>query len=117
MVDTKKVVKTLCKDKKLKELYKAGQDVVAVFGARLFNVTPAECTNADDEKAALRYNAALVLANSIATKNSGYLIETNIAEMLKKLFEVKIEVPVEAPKKATTKKPATKKTTTKKASK
>lgn len=113
MVDTKKVVKTLCKDKKLKELYKTGQDVVAVFGARLFNVTPAECTNADDEKAALRYNTALVLANSIATKNSGYLIEANIAEMLKKLFEVKIE----APKKATTKKSVTKKTTTKKASK
>lgn len=117
MVESKKITKVLSKDKKIKEAVKNGQDAVAVFASRLFNTTYEECMSNEGENVVTRYNVALALANALATKNSGYLIEAGVAEMFKKLFETKVvvEVPVKTEKKTTTKKAtATKKTTSKK---
>jgi len=111
MVESKKITKVLCKDKKIKEAVKNGQDAVAVFGTRLFNTTYEQVMNSDDPKAIKRYNVALAIATAITIKDSGYLIEADVADMFESIYKV------EAPKKATTKKPAAKKTTTKKASK
>ena len=113
----KKITKVLMKDKKIKEAVKNGQDAVAVFASRLFNTTYEECMSNEGENVVTRYNVALALANALATKNSGLLIEAGVAEMFKKLFETKVvvEVPVKTEKKTTTKKAtATKKTTSKK---
>lgn len=119
MVEIKKITKVLMKDKKIKEAVKNGQDAVAVFASRLFNTTYEECMNTDVENSVTRYNVALALANALATKNSGYLIEYGVAELFKKLFktEVIVEVPVKTEAKKTTtakKTTATKKTTSKK---
>lgn len=113
----KKITKVLMKDKKIKEAVKNGQDAVAVFASRLFNTTYEECMGNEGENVVTRYNVALALANALATKNSGHLIEAGVAEMFKKLFETKVvvEVPVKTEKKTTTKKAtAAKKTTSKK---
>lgn len=122
MVDSKKITKVLSKDKKIKEAVKAGQDAVAVFASRLFNVAYEDCMSNEGENVVTRYNIALAIATALATKDSGYLIEADVASKLEKLFkvEIKVEVPVKAPaaKKTTaTKAKTTTKTTTKKSAK
>ncbi|WP_300924553.1 hypothetical protein [uncultured Clostridium sp.] len=126
-MNEKKIIKTLCKDKKIKELVKEGQDAIAVFASRLFNVPVSECVPIISskpeivQKANQRYEIAYTLAKAMTLKDFGYLVEWNIASSFKSLFEEKIivEVPVKVTptKKSTTKKSTAKKTTSKKVTK
>lgn len=115
MINEKKIIKTLCKDKKIKEVVNQGYDAYSVLASRIFGVPVSECSpSIVDGIQDQRYAVARIFAKAIALKNSSYLIETNVAELLRKLFEVKIIVEVPVKTTATKKSSSTKKSTTKK---